>query len=110
MAKGPGPKTGALPFRVSNGTRTRDILDHNQVLYHLSYTHRVRSFLTGREKVYRVREGARAPVVQPLIPDLETPVTSGFPRSYDDGVVRRVAMALACSESGPGCGTKIASR
>jgi hypothetical protein len=24
---------------VSDGTRTRDILDHNQVLYHLSYTH-----------------------------------------------------------------------
>lgn len=24
---------------VSNGTRTRDILDHNQVLYQLSYTH-----------------------------------------------------------------------
>lgn len=28
-------------IRVSNGTRTRDILDHNQVLYHLSYTHHV---------------------------------------------------------------------
>ena len=27
------------PFGVSNGTRTRDILDHNQVLYQLSYTH-----------------------------------------------------------------------
>ena len=25
--------------RVSDGTRTRDILDHNQVLYQLSYTH-----------------------------------------------------------------------
>ncbi len=24
---------------VSNGARTRDILDHNQVLYQLSYTH-----------------------------------------------------------------------
>jgi hypothetical protein len=24
---------------VSDGTRTRDILDHNQVLYQLSYTH-----------------------------------------------------------------------
>ena len=24
---------------VSNGIRTRDILDHNQVLYQLSYTH-----------------------------------------------------------------------
>ena len=27
------------PLRVSDGTRTRDILDHNQVLYQLSYTH-----------------------------------------------------------------------
>ncbi len=31
-----GPDIG-----VSNGTRTRDILDHNQVLYQLSYTHHV---------------------------------------------------------------------
>jgi hypothetical protein len=27
------------PLRVSDGTRTRDVLDHNQVLYQLSYTH-----------------------------------------------------------------------
>ena len=27
------------PCGVSNGIRTRDILDHNQVLYQLSYTH-----------------------------------------------------------------------
>jgi hypothetical protein len=27
------------PPGVSDGTRTRDILDHNQVLYQLSYTH-----------------------------------------------------------------------
>jgi hypothetical protein len=26
--------------RVSDGTRTRDRLDHNQELYHLSYAHR----------------------------------------------------------------------
>lgn len=25
--------------RVSNGARTRDLLDHNQALYQLSYTH-----------------------------------------------------------------------
>ena len=29
-------------MRVSDGTRTRDILDHNQVLYQLSYAHQVR--------------------------------------------------------------------
>ena len=28
------------PSGVSDGTRTRDVLDHNQVLYQLSYTHR----------------------------------------------------------------------
>lgn len=33
--------SAAIPaaMRVSNGIRTRDILDHNQVLYQLSYTH-----------------------------------------------------------------------
>jgi hypothetical protein len=34
-----GRKFTPDPFGVSNGTRTRDILDHNQVLYQLSYTH-----------------------------------------------------------------------
>ena len=28
-----------MPAGVSDGTRTRDFLDHNQVLYQLSYTH-----------------------------------------------------------------------
>lgn len=127
-------------FRVSNGTRTRDILDHNQVLYQLSYTHRVRSFPTGREKVYRVREGARATVVRPSPGTPERPMTSDFatgrgvsakPRrtarpvrcaragryggapwapAYGAGGATRFAMALECSESGPGCGTKTASR
>jgi hypothetical protein len=32
------PFLGPAPG-VSDGTRTRDILDHNQVLYQLSYTH-----------------------------------------------------------------------
>lgn len=43
---GEGPALAGRPFsiRVSDGTRTRDILDHNQVLYQLSYTHRDRSF------------------------------------------------------------------
>ena len=27
------------PFRVSDGARTRDRLDHNQELYQLSYAH-----------------------------------------------------------------------
>ncbi|CAG6393298.1 hypothetical protein SCOCK_20329 [Actinacidiphila cocklensis] len=29
---------------MSDGTRTRGILDHNQVLYQLSYTHHERRF------------------------------------------------------------------
>lgn len=36
----PASNTGTR-LGVSNGTRTRDILDHNQVLYQLSYTHHV---------------------------------------------------------------------
>jgi hypothetical protein len=44
--------------RVSDGTRTRDILDHNQVLYQLSYTHHAeaRSCVadhTAQREVYR---------------------------------------------------------
>ena len=31
---------------VSDGTRTRDFLDHNQVLYQLSYTHHGRAEAT----------------------------------------------------------------
>jgi hypothetical protein len=29
-----------MKSRVSDGTRTRDVLSHSQVLYQLSYTHR----------------------------------------------------------------------
>jgi hypothetical protein len=32
---------------VSDGTRTRDRLDHNQELYQLSYAHRVGTNLAG---------------------------------------------------------------
>jgi hypothetical protein len=43
---------------VSDGTRTRDILDHNQGLYQLSYTHHRagdRTALAQRE-VYRLSQ------------------------------------------------------
>lgn len=33
------PQATGLSRGVSDGTRTRGILDHNQVLYQLSYTH-----------------------------------------------------------------------
>lgn len=80
------------------------------MLYHLSYTHHVvRSFPTGREKVYRVREGARAPVS----PDPVTGREYGRDQGTDycpAGPLWRAAISLARAESGPGCGTKTASR
>jgi len=33
------PRQGGDSVRVSDGTRTRDRLDHNQELYQLSYAH-----------------------------------------------------------------------
>ena len=39
---------------VSDGTRTRDIRDHNAALYQLSYTHH-RPTVIGQRKVYRAR-------------------------------------------------------
>jgi hypothetical protein len=36
------------PVRVSDGTRTRDRLDHNQELYLLSYAHHAAGRLPGR--------------------------------------------------------------
>jgi hypothetical protein len=45
--------------RVSDGTRTRGHLDHNQVLYQLSYTHRAREL---RERARRVRRSRSIPV------------------------------------------------
>lgn len=37
------PRVSRGFVRVSDGTRTRDRLDHNQELYQLSYAHRARS-------------------------------------------------------------------
>lgn len=59
-------------------------------------------FPTGREKVYRVREGARAHVSRrPPGPPA---------KGYSAGRTYFAAIAFAVSESGPGCGTKTASR
>ena len=39
---------------MSDGTRTRDFLDHNQVLYQLSYTHHLASDRSRRQgEAYR---------------------------------------------------------
>lgn len=55
------PQTGPRSFRVSDGTRTRGILDHNQVLYQLSYTHHDRSFSRPAEKKCTGSERVLAP-------------------------------------------------
>lgn len=85
---------------MSDGTRTRGILDHNQVLYQLSYTHHARQldFVVSlpAEKKCTGSEGVLA---------------HGFPgRCQPAGSTCFAAMVLAVSESGPGCGTNTASR
>ena len=49
-----------------------------------------------------------------LIPDASDPVRTGLRRVYDGvcsvGAEWRAAIRFAVSESGPGCGTKTASR
>jgi hypothetical protein len=77
---------------VNDGARTRDILDHNQVLYQLSYTHHGHA-----------RGAALAAVYKPEGRDQSSVSPSG-------ASVNSAASALAVSESGPGCGTKIAER
>ncbi len=92
-APGRGAVEGLLSG-VSDGTRTRDIRDHNQVLYQLSYTHHdsrtVRSW--SDEKCtccYSVVGAAPRPVSEP-------PCSS--------------ASSLASADAGPGGGTKTAAR
>jgi hypothetical protein len=84
---------------VSNGTRTRDILDHNQVLYQLSYTHHDRSLSGPAEKKCTGSGRVLAPGF--------TPPSRG---RYYAGRTYFAAIDFAVSESGPGCGTKTASR
>ena len=79
---------------VSDGTRTRDHRDHNQVLYQLSYTHQVRTgSLRGRWKVYPTQAGGSAAEV------LSAWSTTWF-----------VAAARAWSVDGPGTATNSVSR
>ena len=75
---------------MSDGTRTRDHLDHNQVLYQLSYTHHVS---------YRIRPSAGR---------LSNHSDEG--QLPEIGPITRLAAALAVSESGPGCGTNTVCR
>jgi hypothetical protein len=74
---------------VSDGTRTRDFLDHNQVLYQLSYTHHL---ATGRSR--RREEAYRAGPSSP----------TGV------GGASEAETAWASSLVGPGGGTKTVRR
>lgn len=104
---------------MSDGTRTRGILDHNQVLYQLSYTHHDRSLSRPAEKKCTGSERVLAPAfTSPCRGTLAraTPPYSAVTCvtcsavTGSAGTTWRAAMVLAVSESGPGCGTKIASR
>lgn len=118
---------------MSDGTRTRGHLDHNQVLYQLSYTHHLSgAFPLRQEELYRIREGARARVsgrrghllggrsepahparAGPGEPAASTLGRSGRPRALpgqSEGSWYFAAMARAVSLSGPGCSTNTASR
>ncbi len=92
---------------MSDGTRTRDILDHNQVLYQLSYTHHDRLLTLCRprpaEKKCTGSEGV-------LAHGFSLAVRGPLPAPYWAGSTCFAAIAFAVSESGPGCGTKTASR
>ena len=71
---------------MSDGTRTRDFLDHNQVLYQLSYTH----------------HATPAPGLWPLH-CISVPPVLGERVAHRP--VARAAAAWACSVVGPGGGT-----
>ena len=96
-------------MRVSDGTRTRDRLDHNQVLYQLSYTHHA----------YRTPDcswGVPCSDDECSVPSLarrNQPAASEGD-SATPAPVRapwwRAATTLAVALSGPGSGTKTASR
>ena len=85
---------------MSDGTRTRDHLDHNQVLYQLSYTHH--GCLGQPQKCTRKRGLLSAAGQAGSAPTGASGVSGGWPY--------RAAMARDVVVSGPGGGTKIASR
>ena len=80
---------------MSDGTRTRDIRDHNQVLYQLSYTHHdsPTARATGEQR--------KCTCSQPLLSSGLDPVSEP-PNSW--------ASTFASADAGPGEGTKIAAR
>ena len=82
---------------MSDGTRTRDHLDHNQVLYQLSYTHH--GCLGQPQKCTRRDD----------LPSAPGHAWAG-PGWVDGDWPYRAAIARDVVVSGPGCGTKTASR
>ena len=82
---------------MSDGTRTRGHLDHNQVLYQLSYTHHRRPGAAGA--VYPDSRFAYSAVA---VPSGSSGDSGGWPY--------RAAISFAAALSGPGAGTNTASR
>ena len=79
---------------MSDGFRTRDLLDHNQVLYQLSYAHHLRGNLVV----------TLLPAILACPPER---FSGGYPRWRS---CTSAAAALAWSLVGPGWGTKAALR
>ena len=73
---------------VSDGARTRDILDHNQVLYQLSYTHHALASTSSADHGSGSSGGHRSGI----------------------GALTARAAAWASSELGPGPGTNTVRR
>lgn len=109
-------KTGPSGDGVSDGTRTRGHLDHNQVLYQLSYTHH----LSGRFLAFafpaptgRTLQDPRGCSRQGFPVGRITPEPGRRPDRRAGQAVGTwclAAISRAASVSGPGCGTNTASR
>jgi hypothetical protein len=100
---------------VSDGARTRDILDHNQVLYQLSYTHHEpQAGPAGTSQGIGVHAtGADTPRRTPFRQSAagsEAGVEAGSEAGSDGPTSYVAASARAASESSPGCGTNTAAR
>ena len=91
----PGARDG-----VSDGTRTRDIRDHNQVLYQLSYTHHDSRIAVA------AREHGKDTCSQG-VPGAGSGDSGASPVSEPPW---RVASSRASAEPGPGAGTNTAAR
>jgi hypothetical protein len=87
---------------VSDGTRTRDVLDHNQVLYQLSYTHHASGPEHARRTTPRsVKCTGQCPARRNQFSLGTVPVSAPWWRS---------AISFDAALSGPGMGTNTASR